>query len=77
MHDILADYRVGSLTMKLLDVELIQVGDQRQQEKKASKGIGDRDEEDIRHEKLLFVCVYTLFNLASNVLVEEKVCCAI
>ena len=57
MHELLAEHRIGSLMMRLLELEL---------QKEASPG-SQRG-----HAKILFACTHVLFNLAANVATEEK-----
>lgn len=57
MRELLAEHRIGSFTMRLLELEL-----QKEASPRSQRG----------HAKVLFACTHVLFNLAANVATEEK-----
>lgn len=62
MHELLAEHRIGSLTMRVLELELHKGPDTR-----------PRSPPQRGHAKIVFACTHVLFNLAANVTTEEKV----
>ena len=60
MHSILANYRIGALTMKVVELELKRTRHKAEERQKA------------RQDKIIFVALHLLINLAEDVSVEKK-----
>ncbi|GMH56687.1 hypothetical protein TrLO_g4274 [Triparma laevis f. longispina] len=80
MHSILANYKVGAMTMKVVELE-IKRSDHRKDEREKSiidgekiSSSADRKDRTLskRQDKLLFVALHLLINLAEDVSVEKK-----
>lgn len=88
MHDVLADKGVGSITIKVLELELrrydMRVDDMKKLEKRYRESESRKDEKRLARErqktnvfvvsqdKVIIACVQTLLNLAEDLHVERK-----
>jgi len=80
MHSILSNYRVGALTMKVVELELKRTRHKTEERTKAMEDMVEiskkQEMKDAvlarRQDKIIFVALHLLINLAEDVTVEKK-----
>ena len=80
MHSILANYRIGALTMKVVELELKRTRHKAEERQKAMEDMVEISKKQElkdailarRQDKIIFVALHLLINLAEDVSVEKK-----
>ena len=80
MHSILSNYRVGALTMKVVELELKRTRHKAEERQKAAEDMVEVSKKHEmkeailarRQDKIIFVALHLLINLAEDVSVEKK-----
>ena len=74
MHSILAHYKIGAMTMKVVDLEIKRSEHRKEEGERDGSSASEAKDRVLsrRQDKLLFVALHMLINLAEDVSVERK-----
>mmetsp|Transcript_31985 Transcript_31985/g.38691 ORF Transcript_31985/g.38691 Transcript_31985/m.38691 type:complete len:802 (+) Transcript_31985:194-2599(+) len=70
-HQVILEHQVGDMTMRLIDLELKRA-DEREKAEADAKKKNKASNATRKQDKLLYVCLYLLLNLAEDVNIERK-----